>query len=62
MSNYAIDAGSDVANIQTVAKDHGNHFVLNGTKSWVTSGIEADVAIIFATIDKERKHKGIAGE
>ncbi|KAL5278831.1 ACADS.2 family protein [Megaselia abdita] len=53
------DAGSDVANIQTVAQDHGSHFILNGTKSWVTSGIEADVGVIFATIDKERKHKGI---
>lgn len=51
-----------MANIQTVAQDHGSHFILNGTKSWVTSGIEADVCVIFATIDKERKHKGITGE
>lgn len=57
-----IEAGSDVANIQTIAKDQGNHFILNGNKSWVTSGIEADVGVIFATIDKERKHKGITGE
>lgn len=58
---YNQDAGSDVANIQTTANDHGSHFILNGTKSWVTSGIEADVGIIFATIGKERKHRGITG-
>lgn len=36
------------------------HFILNGTKSWVTSGIEADSCIVFATINQELKHKGIA--
>ncbi|KAK9888124.1 hypothetical protein WA026_000396 [Henosepilachna vigintioctopunctata] len=54
-------AGSDVGAISTTAVLDGDSYVLNGTKSWVTSGTEGKAAIIFATIDKKLKHKGITG-
>lgn len=41
----------------TAVKD-GDSYILNGTKSWVTSGLEGKAAVIFATIDKSLKHKG----
>ncbi|KAK4874527.1 hypothetical protein RN001_013887 [Aquatica leii] len=53
------DAGSDVANIQTTAVLKGDRYILNGTKSWVTSGLEGQAAVVFATVDKNKKHKGI---
>ncbi|KAI4456727.1 acyl-coa dehydrogenase [Holotrichia oblita] len=54
------DAGSDVSGITTTARLEENHYVLNGTKSWVTSGSIGKAAVIFATVDKQLKHKGIA--
>lgn len=54
-----LDAGSDVSAISTTATKDGESFILNGTKAWVTSGIEAETAVIFATVDKSLKHKGI---
>lgn len=53
------EAGSDVSNISTTAKKDGDYYILNGTKSWITSGKQGEAAIIFATIDKTLKHKGI---
>ncbi|KAL3272670.1 hypothetical protein HHI36_014134 [Cryptolaemus montrouzieri] len=55
------DAGSDVGAISTTAVLNGDSYILNGTKSWVTSGIEGKAAVVFATIDKKLKHKGITG-
>ncbi|KAG7302716.1 hypothetical protein JYU34_012669 [Plutella xylostella] len=52
-------AGSDVASISTIAREDGDYWVLNGTKSWVTSCIEAWGTVVFATVDPELKHKGI---
>lgn len=46
--------------MSTTATRDGDFFILNGTKSWVTSGIEAEAAIIFATLDRKQKHKGIS--
>jgi butyryl-CoA dehydrogenase len=54
-----IGAGSDVGAMLTTAKLDGDEWVLNGTKAWVTSGYEAKAAIVFATVDKSKKHKGI---
>lgn len=48
-----------MANISTRAILDGDHYVLNGSKAWVTSASEADAGIIFATVDKQRGHKGI---
>ncbi|XP_052898860.1 short-chain specific acyl-CoA dehydrogenase, mitochondrial-like [Anopheles moucheti] len=53
-------AGSDVAAMTTrAAKDADGSWILNGTKGWVTSGIEAVAGIIFATVDPSLKYKGI---
>lgn len=52
-------AGSDAANLQTVAKREGDWYALNGTKNFITNGAEADFAIVFATINRELRHKGI---
>ncbi|KDR07800.1 short-chain specific acyl-CoA dehydrogenase, mitochondrial-like [Zootermopsis nevadensis] len=52
-------AGSDVGAMLTTAKLDGDEWVLNGTKAWVTSGYEAKAAIVFATVDKSKKHRGI---
>lgn len=53
------DAGSDVSALATTAEQKGDFYILNGRKTWVTSGIEGKAAIVFATIDKSLKHKGI---
>ncbi len=53
------DAGSDAAAIKTRAELTGNHYVLNGTKQFVTSGQSADVALIFAVTDPDAGKRGI---
>ncbi len=53
------NAGSDAANQQTTARREGDWYVLDGSKNFITNGNEADYAIVFATIDKALKHKGI---
>jgi butyryl-CoA dehydrogenase len=53
------NAGSDAANQETTAKREGDFYVLNGTKNFITNGGEAEYAIVFATVNKELKHKGI---
>ncbi|XP_063618906.1 short-chain specific acyl-CoA dehydrogenase, mitochondrial-like isoform X1 [Cydia splendana] len=53
-------AGSDVANIGTMARRDGDHWILNGRKSWVTSAIEGHATAVFATFDPELRHKGLA--
>ncbi|XP_026728990.1 short-chain specific acyl-CoA dehydrogenase, mitochondrial-like isoform X2 [Trichoplusia ni] len=53
-------AGTDVAGIRTTARLEGDHWVLNGKKSWVTTAIEGSAIVVFATVDPELKHKGIA--
>ena len=52
-------AGSDVAGIQTTAKPERNGYVLNGTKRFLTCAMLADLAIVVATVDKSKGHKGI---
>ncbi len=54
------DAGSDAANLQLTARAEGNHFLLNGVKNFITNGQEANIAIVFATVDRQLKHKGIS--
>ncbi len=54
------DSGSDAASMKTTAVLNGDHYLLNGTKSWITNGAEADIAIVFATTDKSLKHKGVS--
>uniref|UniRef100_A0A6U5I7M4 Short-chain specific acyl-CoA dehydrogenase, mitochondrial n=1 Tax=Corethron hystrix TaxID=216773 RepID=A0A6U5I7M4_9STRA len=53
--------GSDAGAASTTAKPDGDGgYILNGTKMWITNAHEADAAIIFATTDKSKKHKGIS--
>ena len=53
-------AGSDAAQIKTRAKRHGNRWVVNGTKQFITSGQNAQVAIVFAVTDPEQGRRGIS--
>jgi len=52
--------GSDVASMKCHAEKDGDEYILNGNKFWITNGGYADYITIFATIDPEKKHKGIA--
>ena len=51
--------GSDAAAMLTIATKDGDDFILNGTKAWITNGYEANAALVFATVDKSLKHKGV---
>ncbi|MDG1329696.1 MAG: acyl-CoA dehydrogenase [Flavobacteriaceae bacterium] len=53
------EAGSDATSQKTTAIDKGDHYLLNGTKNWITNGSSADYYIVIAQTDKEKKHKGI---
>ena len=53
-------AGSDASSLKTRAKRDGNHWVLNGTKQFITSGSNADLAIVFAVTDPTKGKKGIS--
>lgn len=52
--------GSDAGAASTTAVDGGDHWVLNGTKAWITNAHEAKYGVVFATTDKALKHKGIS--
>jgi alkylation response protein AidB-like acyl-CoA dehydrogenase len=54
-------SGSDAFALKCRAKKDGAHYVLNGTKLWITNANEADIFIVFATIDPELGYKGITG-
>lgn len=51
-------SGSDAGNMKTRAVAQGDTFVINGRKSWVTSGPVADFVLLFVTVNPELKHKG----
>ena len=53
------ESGSDAAGIKTGAVKKGGVYILNGTKSWVTNGREAKVAVVFAKTDKRKRSGGI---
>lgn len=53
------EAGSDATSQKTTAIDKGDHYVLNGTKNWITNGGTAEVYLVIAQTDKEKKHRGI---
>ncbi len=54
------EAGSDVANISTKYEDSGEHFVANGNKIFITNGGFKGYGILFATKDKQLRHKGLS--
>ena len=52
------NAGSDAAGLQTTAVEDGDHWVLNGTKQWITNGGEADIYTIIAMTDRQKGARG----
>ncbi|MEO8233830.1 MAG: acyl-CoA dehydrogenase family protein [Flavobacterium sp.] len=53
------EAGSDATSQKTTAIDKGDHYLLNGTKNWITNGGTASTYIVIAQTDIEKGHKGI---
>ncbi|HEX8270225.1 MAG TPA: acyl-CoA dehydrogenase [Flavobacterium sp.] len=53
------EAGSDATSQKTTAIDMGDHYLVNGTKNWITNGSTASVYIVITQTDVEKKHKGI---
>jgi len=53
------NAGSDAASLETTARKDGDAYVLNGEKIWITNGTSAHLAIVFATMDRSLRHRGI---
>ncbi len=52
--------GSDLAAVRTTAIDQGDHYLVNGTKTFITNGINADLVIVVAKTDPNETHKGIS--
>ncbi|MEL0176446.1 MAG: acyl-CoA dehydrogenase [Cryomorphaceae bacterium] len=53
------EAGSDATSQSTTAVDMGDHFLLNGTKNWITNGGSCEIALVIAQTDREKDHRGI---
>ncbi len=53
------EAGSDATSQQTTAEDKGDHYILNGTKNWITNGGTASVYLVIAQTDASKKSRGI---
>lgn len=53
------EAGSDATSQATTAIDQGDHYVLNGTKNWITNGGRSDVYLVIAQTDRSKGHRGI---
>ena len=53
------EAGSDATSQRTTAEDKGDHYLLNGTKNWITNGNTAGTYLVIAQTHPEKKHKGI---
>lgn len=53
------EAGSDATSQKTTAIDKGDHYVVNGTKNWITNGSSAEVYLVIAQTDVEKGHRGI---
>ena len=53
-------SGSDASNLRTHARRKTGHYIINGTKNWVTNGINSDVVVMFCLTDKDLGSKGIS--
>ena len=53
------EAGSDATSQKTTAIDKGDHYILNGTKNWITNGNIAEVYLVIAQTDRDKGHRGI---
>ena len=54
------DAGSDVMSMQSTAEDKGDHWLLNGSKTWISNANIADVILYYAYTDREKGSKGLS--
>lgn len=54
------EAGSDATSQRTTAENRGDHYLINGTKNWITNGSSASVYLVFAQTDPQKGHKGIS--
>ena len=53
-------SGSDASNMRTIAKKEGDHYIISGTKNWVTNGINSNYVILFAVTEKGIGYKGVS--
>ncbi|MFZ1788487.1 MAG: acyl-CoA dehydrogenase family protein [Saprospiraceae bacterium] len=53
------EAGSDATSQKTIAEDKGDHYLINGTKNWISNGSTASLHLVIAQTHPELKHKGI---
>ncbi len=53
------NAGSDISSIETGVADKGDHYLINGTKTWISNGTVADYAVVYCTFDRSLKHEGL---
>ncbi len=53
------EAGSDATSQKTTAIDKGDHYLINGTKNWITNGGRADIYLVIAQTDRDKGHHGI---
>jgi alkylation response protein AidB-like acyl-CoA dehydrogenase len=53
------EAGSDATSQRTTAIDMGDHYLLNGTKNWITNGSTASIYLVIAQTDADKGHRGI---
>jgi len=54
------NAGSDVMGIKSVAEDKGDHWLINGTKTWISNAAKADCLIYYAYTDRSKGNKGLS--
>lgn len=54
------NAGSDVLSIETIAEDKGDHFVINGSKTWISNANQADVVVCYCYTDRAKRSKGLS--
>lgn len=54
------EAGSDATSQRTTAESKGDHYLLNGTKNWITNGSSASIYLVIAQTDASKGHKGIS--
>ncbi len=52
-------SGSDASTMQTVAEKDGDHWILNGSKNWITNGPHADLIVVFASSDRAARSRGV---
>lgn len=53
------EAGSDATSQRTIAEEKGDHYILNGTKNWITNGGKSSLHVVMAQSNVEQQHKGI---